>query len=80
MDTLTNPTVNLIERAHSAYFKNPELRHTQPSLALSRTVTLDGRRYVVVRNSLRILAVYRYRATQNQLKLLKRIPTEILES
>ena len=70
---------DLTSRAYSAYFASEGDRADQPA-ALASGVTTDGdRRYVVLRNTNRILAVYRVRRYDGRLKRLRRWPATIEE-
>jgi len=74
METTTN--ADLIRRAMAGYFKAGNTG--QPSKA-SDVQTVDERRYVVLRHSGDILAVYRVR-TDGVLKGLKRWPAALDKS
>jgi hypothetical protein len=69
----------ILSRAFSAYFRNAKRQGytaDQPSEHRSGAEEVDGRDYVVLRNSHQTLAVYRVR-NDGMLKALKRWPAEL---
>lgn len=70
---------DLITRAFAAYFRNltnDGVMPNQPSSTASGVVEHDGRKYVVLRNTDALLAVYRVK-TDGFLKRLDRWPKAI---
>lgn len=68
---------DLIRRAYAAYFRAGGT--DQPASNLSGMRTVDGRRYVALRNINGTLAIYRVR-NDGMLKRLKRWPAELESS
>lgn len=67
---------DLTHRALAAYFRSPPEGLMQPAMALSGETKHGGLRYVVLRNTRGVLAVYRVR-NDGMLKRLKRWPNDL---
>jgi hypothetical protein len=69
----------LQNRALAAYFRSCASSGAIPQQPTTQEVTIDGLRYVVLRNVEGILAVYRVRVVNGQqvLKCLKRWPASL---
>jgi hypothetical protein len=68
----------MLSRAYAAYFKYSEGDQDQPSESLSGETVYRDKRYVVLRNGYRMLAVYRIRY-DGMLKRLRRWPAGLEE-
>jgi len=81
MTTSTQPKGDPLTRAFSAYFSTEGSFAAQPSTGTtgSAVETIDGKDYVVLRNSGGVLAVYRIR-TSGVLKRLTRWPKQLEEA
>ena len=68
---------NLLYRAMANFLRSPNA--SQPSEASSGEEEIEGKRYMVLRNSKGVLAVYRVRIVKGVevLKKLRRYPSQI---
>ena len=67
---------DLLKRAYSAYFRFADGQPDQPAQSLSDVRSHQKRKYVVLANSRRTLAVYRVR-NDGMLRRMKRWPKQL---